>query len=139
MIVTSGPSDTDAAARVVADARTRLDQGDRESVVAWGDDFSLAQLRALVDRAALFIGGDSGPMHVAATSHVPIVSLYGPTLPARSAPWRDARWPSAAVEVSGLECRPCDQRVCAPGDFRCLSRIQPLDVVQAAVRLLPRD
>ena len=48
-------------------------------------DFSLSELRALVDRAALYIGGDSGPMHIAATSHVPMISLYGPTLPARSA------------------------------------------------------
>jgi lipopolysaccharide heptosyltransferase II len=137
VIVTSGPSEIEAAQHVVADACARLAQRDRPRVTAWADDFSLAQLRALCDRAALFIGGDSGPMHVAATSHVPIVSLYGPTLPARSAPWRDARWRSIAVEVSGLECRPCDQRVCAPGDFRCLSRIEPQEVVHAAGRLLP--
>ncbi len=52
---------------------------------------SLAELRALFDRAALFIGGDSGPLHIAATSAIPIVGLYGPTLPVRSAPWRAGR------------------------------------------------
>jgi ADP-heptose:LPS heptosyltransferase len=75
-------------------------------------------------------------MHIATTGHAPMVSLYGPTLPARSAPWRSARWLAASVEVDGLECRPCDQRVCVPGDFRCLTRIQPTQVVEAAVRLL---
>lgn len=138
VIVTSGPSDTGAAERVVADARARLPELDAGRIVVWGDDFSLAELRVLVDRAALYIGGDSGPMHVAATSHVPIVSLYGPTLPARSAPWRDARWPTASVETEGLECRPCDQRSCAPGDFRCLTRIDAQRVVDAAERLLSR-
>jgi ADP-heptose:LPS heptosyltransferase len=69
----------------------QLDPADREHVLSCGE-FSLAELRALVDRSALFIGGDSGPLHVAATSTVPIVGLYGPTLPVRSAPWRDAQW-----------------------------------------------
>jgi ADP-heptose:LPS heptosyltransferase len=99
-------------------------------------EFSLVELRALVDSAALYIGGDSGPMHVAATSHVPMISLYGPTLPARSAPWRAAAWPAAAIEVHGLDCRPCDQRVCVPGDFRCLLRIEPREVIETADRLI---
>jgi ADP-heptose:LPS heptosyltransferase len=68
-----------------------------------------------------------------------MISLYGPTLPARSAPWRAAGWPSVAVEVQGLECRPCDQRVCAPGDFRCLLRIEPQAVLDAAERLAKGD
>ena len=135
ILITSGPSESDAASRVIIDARTRLIPDDRSRVLASGD-VSLVELRALVERAALYIGGDSGPMHVAATSHVPIIALYGPTLPARSAPWRSTAWPAAAVEVPGLECRPCDQRVCIPGDFRCLLRIEPRQVLEVAERLV---
>jgi len=135
IVVTSGPSDADAAGRVIASARGGLDNGSRDRVIACGD-FSLAELRALLDRSSLYIGGDSGPLHVAATSRVPVVGLYGPTLPARSAPWRDPQWGAEAVEVSDLPCRPCDQRVCAPGDFRCLTWIRPEQVVEAAERAL---
>jgi lipopolysaccharide heptosyltransferase II len=135
MIITSGPSEHDAASQVIAHARGLLAPAEQSRILDCGD-FSLSELRALVDRAALYIGGDSGPMHIAATSHIPMVSLYGPTLPARSAPWRAATWPSAAIEVHGLECRPCDQRVCAPGDFRCLIRIEPRQVIAAAERLV---
>jgi lipopolysaccharide heptosyltransferase II len=135
VVLTAGPSDRAAAARVIEAARRRLDAGQQHRVVECGD-FSLAELRALVDRASVYIGGDSGPLHVAAASHVPIVGLYGPTLPARSAPWRDPALPAEAVEVHGLLCRPCDQRVCAPGDFRCLTTISPEDVAAAALRLL---
>jgi ADP-heptose:LPS heptosyltransferase len=135
IVVTSGPSEREAATAVIAAARASLAGGSAAHVLACGE-FSLVELRALVERAALYIGGDSGPMHVAATSHVPMVSLYGPTLPARSAPWRAALWPAEAVEVQGLSCRPCEQRVCAPGDFRCLTQIAPDDVVQAARRAL---
>jgi lipopolysaccharide heptosyltransferase II len=135
VIVTSGPSDADAAARVIAEARSRLAPEIGDRILDCGE-LSLAELRALFDRAALFIGGDSGPMHVASTTRVPIVSLYGPTLPARSAPWRPLQWHAAGVEVAGLECRPCDQRVCAPGDFRCLTRITATAVVETSRRLL---
>src|SRR5439155_21795240 len=101
-------------------------------------EFSLAELRALLDRASLFIGGDSGPLHVAATSDVAVVGLYGPTLPARSAPWRPPTVVAEAVDAGELPCRPCDQRVCAPGDLRCLAWIAPDMVAEAAERALAR-
>ena len=137
VIVTSGPSERDAAARVIAESRGRLGRYELERVLDVGE-LSLTELRAVLDAAALYIGGDSGPLHVAATSHVPIVGLYGPTLPERSAPWRSERWPAEAVETHGLPCRPCDQRRCEPGDFRCLTRITPEQVLEAARRVLAR-
>ena len=96
----------------------------------------LDQVRALIERAALFVGGDSGPMHIAATTDVPIVAIFGPTLPALWTPWRPAHLPLAIVEGGPLPCRPCDQRVCEPGDFRCLTHIGPEPVIAAARRLL---
>jgi heptosyltransferase-1 len=42
---------------------------------------------ALVRRAQLFVGGDSGPMHLAAALGVPVVALFGPTDPLRNGPW----------------------------------------------------
>jgi lipopolysaccharide heptosyltransferase II len=138
VILTSGPSEEEAAGRVITGARARLPDADRGRVMSCGE-FSLAELRALVDRAALYIGGDSGPMHVAATSAVPIVGLYGPTLPARSAPWRAPGLIAEAVEVADLPCRPCDQRTCAPGDFRCLTWMTPQQVIDAAEQALERS
>jgi ADP-heptose:LPS heptosyltransferase len=138
IVVTSGPSEGDAAGQVIAEARALLPEADRVRVLACGE-FSLAELRALADRAALYIGGDSGPLHVASTSHVPIVGLYGPTLPRRSAPWRAPIWPVESVEIDGLDCRPCDQRRCLPGDFRCLTWITPAQVIDASERALEKS
>jgi ADP-heptose:LPS heptosyltransferase len=137
VIVVSGPSEKDAAARVIEQARAQLDAADRDRVLP-PQEFTLAELRALTGRAALYIGGDSGPMHIASTTTTPIVGLYGPTLPVRSEPWRATRWPSEAAEVSGLDCRPCDQRVCVHGDFRCLAWLAPEQVLEAAERALER-
>ena len=138
VIVTSGPSDAAAAARVVAEARATLPTPKRDHVLEVGD-FSLPELRALLDRAALYVGGDSGPLHLAATTTVPIVAVYGPTLPVRSEPWRDPSLVTESVETAGLACRPCDQRTCVPGDFRCLTRIAPDQVMAAAERALARS
>ena len=47
---------------------------------------SVAQLVALLRRTDLFVGGDSGPLHLAAALAVPVVALFGPTDPARNGP-----------------------------------------------------
>jgi predicted lipopolysaccharide heptosyltransferase III len=134
VLVTSGPSDRDAATRVISGGRELA--GAAAARIVSAEDLSLAELRATMDEAALFIGGDSGPLHIAATSDVPVVGLYGPTLAERSAPWRPRRFKTASVDAGVLPCRPCDQRVCAPGDYRCLTGVPASAVRAAAERLL---
>jgi heptosyltransferase-1 len=48
---------------------------------------SITQLIALTRRASLFVGGDTGPMHLAAALNVPVVALFGPTRPDRNGPY----------------------------------------------------
>jgi heptosyltransferase I len=48
---------------------------------------SISELIALTRRAGLFIGGDTGPMHLAAALEVPVVGIFGPTNPARNGPF----------------------------------------------------
>src|SRR5277367_3355655 len=48
---------------------------------------SLTELIALTRRARLFIGGDTGPMHLAAALGIPVVAIFGPTNPARNGPF----------------------------------------------------
>lgn len=136
IILTTGP-----AQLVTAEAIRRL-------VVARGVpvsrlpvlcDLDLAELRHVVTRAELFVGGDSGPAHVAATTTVPMVVIFGPTTPAVWGPWRPASRVTEIVETDGLECRPCHQRHCEPGDFRCLRELRADRVLAAADRALARE
>jgi heptosyltransferase-1 len=48
---------------------------------------SISELVALTRRARLFIGGDTGPLHLAAALKVPVVAIFGPTDPARNGPY----------------------------------------------------
>jgi ADP-heptose:LPS heptosyltransferase len=134
IVLSSGPSDRLAAVRIADESRRQL-RAAAERVVDFGE-LDLAELRSIVARSRVFIGGDTGPLHGAATTGAPIVGIYGPTLPERSAPWRDPSVPTEAIEVQGLVCRPCDQRTCAPGDFRCLTMLRAEDVLAAAERVM---
>ena len=48
---------------------------------------TISQLIALTRRARLFIGGDTGPLHLAAALGIPVIGLFGPTDPARTGPF----------------------------------------------------
>ena len=134
IILTAGPSGAHAAQEIAGRARATL--GPLAGAVPEIGEFDLAELRALVSRAAVYIGGDSGPLHIAGTTTTPIVALFGPTLGERSMPWRDPRWFAEAVDAGPLECRPCRQRECAPGDFRCLTRITADQVAASTERAI---
>jgi heptosyltransferase-1 len=58
---------------------------------------SITELIALTRRARLFIGGDTGPMHLAAALQVPVVAIFGPTDPARNGPYRTSNGSSIVL------------------------------------------
>ena len=90
---------------------------------------TLSELIALIRRAALFIGGDTGPMHLAATLGVPVVALFGPTDPARNGPY------SMRAIVLRHPASRTDMSHSAEPDPGLLS-ITAADVITAARRLL---
>jgi heptosyltransferase I len=48
---------------------------------------SISELIELTRRASIFIGGDTGPLHLAAALKIPVVAIFGPTNPARNGPF----------------------------------------------------
>jgi lipopolysaccharide heptosyltransferase II len=97
------------------------------SILSLAGALNLIELREVIGRAVLFVGPDSGPMHIAATTATPIVALFGPTLPANFSPWQ-AR---ATLIEKPLDCRPCKQKKCVTDDFRCLQNITVDEVLRA--------
>jgi lipopolysaccharide heptosyltransferase II len=93
---------------------------------------NLKELRELIFSSSLFVGPDSGPMHIAASTPTPIVAYFGPTLPANFAPWKA----KATLIEKSFDCRPCKQRQCIHRDFRCLRSIDPEEVYTACLGFL---
>ena len=91
--------------------------------------FSISELIALTRLARLFIGGDTGPMHLASALHVPVVALFGPTDPARTGPFRTQ---SVVLRNSKSVNSLSHRQEPDPG----LLEITPDEVIEAAHRLL---
>ena len=72
-------------------------------------DASLPELAAVMERCALYVGNDSGPMHVAAALGIPTVGIYGSSSPDRTSPRSPSGAPHTVVSAD-FECSPCRER-----------------------------
>jgi predicted lipopolysaccharide heptosyltransferase III len=88
-------------------------------------------LAALVKRSTLFVGNDTGAMHIAAAMGTPVVALFGPSNPREWGP----RGGPAAVVYKGLDCRICFHPTCRRGEENCMRLITVDEVWAACLRL----
>ena len=93
---------------------------------------SLGELIALTRRARLFIGGDTGPLHLAAALRIPVVAIFGPTDPARNGPFGTRSVVLRRAESATSHKRHAETE---PGMFR----ITNYQVLAAARSLLSGD
>jgi heptosyltransferase-2 len=90
---------------------------------------AIADLPALLSQCHLFVGNDSGAMHVASAVGLPVVAVFGPTDPDGTAPVT----PTCSIVQQKPYCSPCFLRRC-PTDHRCMTAITPL-MVECAARI----
>ncbi len=93
---------------------------------------SLGELAALIERARLVLTNDTGPRHMAVALGIPVVVLMGPTDPRHTLHLLERQ----RVLREPVSCSPCHLKVC-PIDHRCMTRLAPERVVEAAAELLP--
>jgi heptosyltransferase I len=120
-LINFGPGEEELAEAVEA-----ASDGSAKSVIC-----SLAELIPLTRRAKLFIGGDTGPMHLAAALGVPVVAIFGPTNPARNGPFGTTN-----IVLRSPSSPTTHRRSAAPDPG--LLEIEVDEVVAAARKLLRR-
>jgi ADP-heptose:LPS heptosyltransferase len=120
LLIVSGPRDREAATSLAA----RL----AGPALVTGGAFSLLQTAALLSRCRLFMGNDSGPLHLALALKVPSVALMGADHPRRVGPYR-VNW-GAYLYRKPEVCQeePCLNRRCP--DNRCLKAIKVAEVIE---------
>lgn len=99
IVVMGGKADRQAAAQL-------LEAAGSAGIDATGHT-SVRQMAALIERCRVFVGNDSGPMHVAAALKVPTLALFGPGTPAKTAPYMPANLFIALT--NNYHCSPCRQ------------------------------
>ena len=103
--------------------------GERSVVLSGGT--TIRELMAATKRCALLLTNDTGPMHIAAAFHVPVVALFGPTDWRTTAPYGQAQ----GIVREPVDCAPCLLREC-PIDHRCMTRLSVEKVYETAVKQL---
>ena len=78
---------------------------------------SILGLAALLEQSQLFVGVDSGPLHLAAALGCPVLGLYGPKHTGTYGPY----WPGTAVAAAEIECSPCRYRRCPREDAEVIA------------------
>jgi ADP-heptose:LPS heptosyltransferase len=89
----------------------------------------------LMCQCDLIIGGDTGPLHLAAGLGVSVLGLFGPTSPARTGP-RGSNPSQILIPPDGLDCWPCEKPTCSLSGYNhlaCMREI-PVSAVLAALR-----
>ena len=93
---------------------------------------SVREMAAFLERCRMFIGGDTGPLHLAAALGVPTVAVMGPTTPSRNGPVGPGGVQGAVVHHE-LPCSHCYQRTCPGFGTRCLAEMTVDEVAAAAL------
>ncbi len=120
VILFGSPGEREVAERIAAQMRHRP--------VMLAGQTSIGDLPALLSRCRIFIGNDSGAMHVAAAVGLPVVAIFGPTDPFGTSPATE----QLSLVQEKVSCSPCFLRHC-PVDHRCMTRVS-IDQVYAAVQ-----
>lgn len=92
---------------------------------------TIKQFAAIAKKSALFVGSDSGAMHIAAAVGTPLVALFGPSNPREWGP----RGGPAEVLYKEIDCRICFHPTCMRGEENCMRLIAVHEVCAAAQRL----
>jgi len=95
---------------------------------------SLMEVAALLRQTNLYVGNDSGLMHMAAATKTPTVAIFGPTDPHKTGPYSS----NAKVVTASFECMPCFSRNCKH-DMRCMRQLPAEQVAQACYEVLQKN
>jgi heptosyltransferase-2 len=119
-----------ATTRAIRDA---VPNDGQPRVLDLGGATTLPELAALMSLAAVCVSNDSGAMHLAAATGVPIVAIFGSTNEKATSPLAHAGVPTEVL-TNPVWCRPCMLREC-PIDHRCMTGIEPGRVLAAVDRV----
>jgi len=110
-----------------------------DQIINTAGKFSLQESAGILEKAALAVTNDNGFMHLAVAVGIPVVAIFGPTVPEFGfAPWGTEH----TVVQRELYCRPCSihgSNKCPEKHFKCMNEIDPeevLEIVKTRVKLL---
>ena len=128
IVIFGGPDEQDIA----LDIEKLLIKKDVKNYKNLAGKTTIPELINHISNLDLFITGDSGPMHVAATFEVPTVAIFGPTKDNETSQWMNEK---SLIVKKNLDCQPCMKRTCPLGHHDCMNLIKAVDVLDSVKSL----
>jgi len=128
IVIFGGPDEQDIA----LDIEKLLIKKDVKNYKNLAGKTTIPELINHISNLDLFITGDSGPMHVAATFEVPTVAIFGPTKDDETSQWMNEK---SLIVKKNLDCQPCMKRTCPLGHHDCMNLIKAVDVLDSVKSL----
>ena len=113
------------------DLAQQIQQKAKSSPIVMAGRTTIKQFAAIAKKSALFVGSDSGAMHIASAVGTPVVALFGPSNPREWGP----RGGPVEVLYKEIDCRSCFHPTCMRGEENCMRLIAVHEVVAAAQRI----
>lgn len=95
---------------------------------------SITELINYISNLDIFITGDSGPMHLAASLKIPTIAIFGPTNDVETSQWMN---PKSIVVKKNLDCQPCMKRTCPLKHHNCMKLIEAQEVIDSIPLIFP--
>lgn len=104
----------------------------RSSMLNVAPSTSIKQLACLLERSSLYVGGDTGPMHMAVAMGTPVVGIFGPSDPQRNGPYGEGHM----ILQADIDCIKCWKKSCST--MECMKNVSSEDVADAVIsKIIP--
>jgi len=133
VVLTAGPKEYEDCESLIKSVG--IDEKIKDSRIKITKGIKLAELPYLMEKLALFISNDTGPLHMAAAQGKAVIGLYGPNTPALYGPYTDKK----IIFYKRLKCSPCitnfnnKETIC--GNPVCVGEIRVSEVFEAIMRV----
>ena len=126
IVFTGGPGEKEKIEKILNDVKNK------NRVFNLAGETDLKELTELYKKAKLFIGGDTGPLHLAAALELPVVAIMGPTDPKTHGPYNE----NSIVLQADIKCKNCWNRKCKRDKHYCMKKIEVVNVLNAVEKVM---
>ncbi|MBR32108.1 MAG: lipopolysaccharide heptosyltransferase II [Spirochaetaceae bacterium] len=137
VLLIGSPADADVADQIIKVAREFVGEDGLRRIHNVCGKTSLPGLFSLMKRSQFLVSNDSAPVHFGCAARIPVVALFGPTVP--SLGYAPIAPRTAVAELEGLYCRPCGthgSHICPEGHFRCMRELTPAMVEEKILEVI---
>jgi heptosyltransferase-2 len=124
IIIFGGPDEVDIACEI----EKKLVKNNVSNFQNLAGKTTIQELINHISNLSLFVTGDSGPMHLAASFQIPTVSIFGPTLHHETSQWKNSK---STIVKKNLSCQPCMKRTCPLKHQNCMNFIEVEEVLSS--------